>query len=412
MASRPRVRVGIVGAGFVAHIHGEAYRHVRGVDVELACVTAARPERAQAYAREFGVARVVADLHAVLADPDVDLVDLCVPAHLHAAMAIEAARAGKHVIVEKPLTGFFGPPTTPREEMLTRALASADQVLAAAASAGVRLCYAENWVYAPPIQMAPRLFTASGGPMLRLVGEESHSGTHAPINKRWVTGGGGSLIGKACHPLGAALYLKADEGRRLRGAPVRPVSVMAETAQLADTATFRAATPRYLNIVEGADVEDWGTMLITFDDGTVAAISAADTARRRWCSATSTPTISCRPTRPRRPCSATSTSWRRSRPRRAGPRLSPTRSGPPATRRRCRTSWSAWPPAASRSRAARSPATSPRSSTAPTSPRTKAAASTSAPSSPARVSRARCAPRARGRCAGPRGPARPPAAAA
>jgi predicted dehydrogenase len=52
---------------------------------------------------------------------------------------------------------------------------------------------------------------------------------------------------------------------------------MAETAQLADTATFRAATPRYLNIVEGADVEDWGTMLITFDDGTVAAISAADT---------------------------------------------------------------------------------------------------------------------------------------
>jgi predicted dehydrogenase len=52
---------------------------------------------------------------------------------------------------------------------------------------------------------------------------------------------------------------------------------MAETAQLADTAAFRAATPRYLNIVEGADVEDWGTMLITFDDGTVAAISAADT---------------------------------------------------------------------------------------------------------------------------------------
>ena len=40
MATRPRVRVGIVGAGFVAHIHGLAYRHVRGVDVELTCVTA------------------------------------------------------------------------------------------------------------------------------------------------------------------------------------------------------------------------------------------------------------------------------------------------------------------------------------------------------------------------------------
>jgi predicted dehydrogenase len=269
--------VGIVGAGFVAHIHGEAYRQVRGVDVELHCVTAARPERAQAYARQFGVTRAVADLGAVLADPAVDLVDLCVPSHHHAAMAVAAARAGKHVIVEKPLTGFFGPPDTPRETMLAQALTAADEVLAACAAAGVRLCYAENWVYAPPIQKARRLLAASGGPILRLVGEESHSGTHAPVNKRWVTGGGGSLIGKACHPLGAALHLKADEGRRLRGAPVRPVSVVAETAQLAATATFQAAAPRYLNTVEGADVEDWGTMLITFDDGTVAAISAADT---------------------------------------------------------------------------------------------------------------------------------------
>ena len=277
MATRPRLRVGIVGAGFVAHIHGEAYRQVHGVDVELHCVTAARPERAQAYARQFGVGRVVPDLRAVLADGEIDVVDLCVPSHHHAAMAIEAARAGKHVIVEKPLTGFFGSPDTPREVMLARALASADEVLAACAAARVRLCYAENWVYAPPIHKARRLLAASGGPILRMVGEESHSGTHAPVNKRWVTGGGGSLIGKACHPLGAALYLKADEGRRLRGAPVRPVSVMAETAQLADTVTFRAAAPRYLNTVEGADVEDWGTMLITFDDGTVAAISAADT---------------------------------------------------------------------------------------------------------------------------------------
>jgi len=192
-------------------------------------------------------------------------------------MAIEAARAGKHVIVEKPLTGFFGPPTTSRDEMLRSALAAADQVLAAASAAGVRLCYAEHWVYAPPIQKARRLLAASGGPILRMIGEESHSGTHAPVNKRWVTGGGGSLIGKGCHPLGGALYLKADEGRRLRGAPVRPVSVMAEVAQLTETAIFRAAAPRYLNVVEGADVEDWGSMLITFDDGSVAQISAADT---------------------------------------------------------------------------------------------------------------------------------------
>ena len=277
MAERRRVGVGVVGAGFVARLHAEAYHRVRGIDVELVAVASARRERAEAFAREFAVGRAAADFRALLADRAVDLVDLCVPSHLHAAMATEAARAGKHVIVEKPLTGFFGDAATPRAEMLRSALQSADAVLAACAQAGVRLCYAENWVYAPPIQKARRLLAAAGGPILRLVGEESHGGTHAPVNKQWATGGGGSLIGKACHPLGAALYLKADEGQRLRGRPIRPVSVSAETANLAATETFRAASPRYLNVVEGADVEDWGTMLIGFDDGTVAQISAADT---------------------------------------------------------------------------------------------------------------------------------------
>jgi predicted dehydrogenase len=46
---------------------------------------------------------------------------------------------------------------------------------------------------------------------------------------------------------------------------------------LADTAAFRSSAPRYLNTVDGADVEDWGAMLIVFDDGTVAQIAAADT---------------------------------------------------------------------------------------------------------------------------------------
>lgn len=160
--------------------------------------------------------------------------------------------------------------------MLGEALASADEVLRACRAAGVRLCYAENWVYAPPIQKARRLLAASGGPILRMVGEESHSGTHAPINKRWETGGGGSLLGKGCHPLGGALYLKADEGRRLRGTPVRPATVVAEVSQLAETAACRASGPGFLSIVEGADVEDWGTMLVTFDDGSVAQISASD----------------------------------------------------------------------------------------------------------------------------------------
>ena len=272
----PRVGVGVVGAGFVARIHAEAYRLVHGVQVELRWAVAARRERAEAFAAEHAIPRAATEFDRVLADPGVDLVDLCVPPHLHAPFAVAAARAGKHVIVEKPLTGYFGDPATPRDQMLRAALASADEAIAACRDAGVQLCYAENWVYAPPIQKARRLLTAAAAPILRMVGEESHSGTHAPANKHWVTSGGGSLIGKACHPLGGALYLKADEGRRLRGAPVRPASVVAEVAHLADTAAYRESPSRYLNTVEGADVEDWGSLLVTFDDATVAQITASD----------------------------------------------------------------------------------------------------------------------------------------
>jgi predicted dehydrogenase len=249
---------------------------VRGIEVVLQSVTAARPERAAVFAKTFGAGKTAPNFEAILADPAVDVVDLCVPPHLHAPMGIQAAKAGKHVIVEKPLTGFFGNAATPRAEMLRQAMASADDLVQACRAAQVRLCYAENWVYAPAIQKAKRLLAASGGPILRIVGEESHSGTHAPVNKRWETGGGGSLIGKACHPLGGALYLKAEEGVRLAGRPTRPVSVLAEVAHLAATSAFKASIPCYMRVVENANVEDWGSMLITFEDGTVAQISASD----------------------------------------------------------------------------------------------------------------------------------------
>ena len=65
MAERRRIGVGLVGAGFVARLHAEAYQHVRGVDVDLVAVTAARRERADVFAREFAVGRAVADFRAV-----------------------------------------------------------------------------------------------------------------------------------------------------------------------------------------------------------------------------------------------------------------------------------------------------------------------------------------------------------
>jgi predicted dehydrogenase len=269
------LRVGLIGAGFVARIHADAYRRLPGQGVELRAVCAQRRERAERFAEEFEVGRVADDVASVLSDPEIDLVDLCVPNHLHAPFAVQAAEAGKHVIVEKPLTGAFervGDPVG----LLEEACANADAVLDACARSGVRLCYAENWVYAPPVQKARRLLEQADGPILRIEGEESHSGSHASYSRRWASAGGGSLLGKGCHPLGAALYLKRCEGERRGGRPIRPRSVVAAVARLTATEGFRRSEPKYLQS-GWVDVEDWGTLVVTFDDGTVGQITAADT---------------------------------------------------------------------------------------------------------------------------------------
>jgi predicted dehydrogenase len=182
-------------------------------------------------------------------------------------LARDALRAGKHVIVEKPLTGCFAPrASVSAKDMLARAVADADAVVAAA---GTRhACYAENWVYAPPFVKACELLTEAGGAVLRIQGEESHSGTHSEPNKHWVTAGGGALLGKGCHPLGAALYLKGRDG-------ARPASVIASTHSLTKSARFDAARTAIRDGYE--DVEDYGVLLLTFDDGTVAEIVGGDT---------------------------------------------------------------------------------------------------------------------------------------
>jgi predicted dehydrogenase len=196
---------------------------------------------------------------------------------LHVPVAQQAIEADKHVVVEKPLTGaFVDRSRVSPAAMLDDALAAADDLVAAAARRNVMLGYAENWVYAPPIEKARRLLASAGGTILRLRGEESHSGTHSEPNKRWETAGGGALLGKGSHPLGAALYLKREEGIVRDGRPIRPRSVVAEVASLTKVASFTRESPQYLRSGYH-DVEDWGTLVVTFDDGTVAEITAADT---------------------------------------------------------------------------------------------------------------------------------------
>jgi predicted dehydrogenase len=268
------LRVGIVGARFAAELHAANYRPLRGRRAELAAVCSRTREQAEAFAKRHAIPRVFTDYRALVDSPDVDVVDICATTDVHHEIAVAAARAGKHVIVEKPLTGAFCEATESREAMLATALANADAVLEAVAKAGVTLCYAEDFVYAPPLAKLRRLLEASGGAILELRAEESHSGSHAAYARRWKSAGGGSLLRMGSHPIGAVLQLKHWEGTLRRGRPVRTRAVSAEVASLARLPAV-ANLPRHMS-TRAEDVEDWSVAVLTFEDGTMATIHSND----------------------------------------------------------------------------------------------------------------------------------------
>ena len=155
----PKLRLALVGYGNAANLHLPGYRQLGPERCEVVAVCGHSLERAQAYADKHAIPHAFGSLTELLASVDVDAVDLVVPNHVHRQYAIEAAQAGKHVIVEKPLTGYFGDPNTAEDEMvgktvskrhmLERVIADCDAILDAVKAAGVKLCYAENWCYAP-----------------------------------------------------------------------------------------------------------------------------------------------------------------------------------------------------------------------------------------------------------------------
>ncbi len=96
-----RIKAGVIGTGFIGPAHIEALRRLP--DVEVAALADVDQETARAKAESLGVPQAFGDYHALLALPDIEVVHICTPNHLHARMATEALNAGKHVVCEKPL---------------------------------------------------------------------------------------------------------------------------------------------------------------------------------------------------------------------------------------------------------------------------------------------------------------------
>ena len=271
------VRSGLVGAGFSASFHFEAIQKVYGTNVQVAGVYAKDAEMARAYAQKRGI-RAFESLEQLI--ENVDLVHVNTPPYAHEAVAVAALAADRHVICEKPLTGYFGDGSPDfrweRADMavaLRDALASVDRMIEAERNSRGRLMYAENWVYAPSVQKEREILEKTGGQILWIHGEEAHTGSQSVDYAYAARCGGGVLIGKACHPLSAALYLKRVEGRACDGRPIRPKAVSARGHAITKIPGFRDEGHIRCDYY---DIEDFSMIHVVFEDGTIATVFASD----------------------------------------------------------------------------------------------------------------------------------------
>ena len=272
-----KVGIGMVGAGFVADLHAESFKRVAGHDVQIVAV-AAPPTRRDAFAQRHGIEKVYDDLEQLLADDEVQVVDICTPPSLHVDMVAKVIEAGKHVICEKPLTGFFDVPedgaeSVDRQQMYDSVMAEMDRLREVVAGSGLVFGYAENYVYAPSVQKSREVLEKTGSRITMMIGEESHNGSHAEYSRRWKDSGGGALIRQGCHPLSAMLYLKQIEAAAA-GRTVAVDSVLADTTAITPSLTDEQR--RFLH-ARPVDVEDVANVILTFDDGTRGVVTATDT---------------------------------------------------------------------------------------------------------------------------------------
>ena len=247
---KPVVTIGTVGAGYAAYLHGNGYEKVSGITVRLKAVCDLNLERAKDLQQRFGYEQAVSDYHELLRDPEIDVIDIVLPPFLHAPIATQAMEAGKHVICEKPLTGYFGEPgqenigiTVSKGEMYRKCLEEMDRLKEVVARTGKKFMYAENFVYATPVQKAAEIIRAKRTKLLFMKGEESLKGSSSDLAGRWNKVGGGTLMRTGTHPMGGMLWLKRQEAMA-RGEKI---------------------------------TKDFGVITVTFSDGTKALCIASDT---------------------------------------------------------------------------------------------------------------------------------------
>jgi predicted dehydrogenase len=181
-----KTKVAILGSGFIAEIHAESYARFVP-DAQVIAVYSRDLNKANKFAAVHGIAQWYNDLDKIITDSGADVIDICLPNYLHHIACIKAARAGKHIIIEKPLAVT---------------LAEADDMIEVCKQEGVLLMYAEELCFAPKYERARALVEGGAvGSVYMLKQAEKHSGPHSDWFYKKETAGGGVMMDMGCHAL-------------------------------------------------------------------------------------------------------------------------------------------------------------------------------------------------------------------
>lgn len=275
------VPIGMAGAGRATELHMEAYGRVKEIAPRFKMVIAEHKESAWQAKERYGFERIGESLEDLLTDSEIQVIDICTPPYLHEEMIIRALEAGKHVICEKPLAGYFGKINDPepigkkvrKDTMYQCLIASMARIEETIQKTGKKFMYAENFVYAPAIQKMAEIIQKKKSRILCLKGEESLKGSSSPVAGEWNKTGGGTFTRTGSHPLSAILWLKQVEAKA-RKRKIEVESVVADMGYI--THTLSEYEHRHI-AARPYDVEDFGTAILTFSDQSKAIIMATDT---------------------------------------------------------------------------------------------------------------------------------------
>lgn len=281
MNAKGEICLGVAGAGRATELHMNALKRFSGVPICYKHISAQRFEQVNGMKNRYGFINASLDFDDLTNDPEIDVIDICTPPYVHEEMIEKAMKAGKHVICEKPLSGYFGMEgdlapigkTVSKVQMYDAVIERLNRLREIVNHAEGHFMYAENFVYAPAVVKAAEIIEKKKSRILFAKGEESLKGSSSPVAGEWCRTGGGTFIRTGAHPLTAILWLKSAEAEA-RHTEIRVESVYADM----ETITTQLSEYEHRHIAaKPNDVEDFGTIILSFSDKSKAVVMATDT---------------------------------------------------------------------------------------------------------------------------------------